>query len=139
MRTNTPGLDQLNVANSQFNCGSAGIGVESGPGAGNLNVNSCLFLCPPKAWGIYLDSDLSTTIIGNIFQYSQNPNKSYGVYINHTKGPGGLFVGNRLWGLSPGLMLGTHTSGWNGNSNIFDDCGPAIKNLGNNNTIGWAP
>ena len=119
--TATKDIDQVTIANSQFNCQSCGIAAVPGVQLGNLLVNGNLFLLPDNATGILLNLDASTTIIGNIFQFVSHSNaQQVGVSVANTQGSvGGLMTGNRFWGLRTGWILQPTTNNWNVQSNVY--------------------
>jgi hypothetical protein len=133
-------IDQLIVANSQFDCRSCAISTIQTVQIAHLFINGNLFLLLENATGILLDYDLSTTIIGNIFQWNgPNPNaQQTGVNISNTGGPGGLMLGNRFWGMQTGWILGETTRNWKIQSNIYEACTNAFSNANGSNSIGAA-
>ena len=130
----------MTVANSQFDCRDCGIATLQNDQIGNLFINNNLFLLSNSAAGVLLNVDLSTTIVGNIFQYNGQPNvQQTGVIVHNTRGNvGGLMIGNRFWGLQTGWILDSTTSHWKIQSNSYTNNNQDYVNGSSSNSVGLA-
>jgi hypothetical protein len=135
---NEPGLDQLAIANSQFNVSVAGIYTQTAiPG---LSVATSLFLIPIGSVGINLFQSGRTSISGNTFQSISptSPTNSNGIIVNNSVVGGTVITGNQFSQLTTAVWLQAQSTKVNVQANSYDgDTNTVVdQGAGKDNTVG---
>jgi hypothetical protein len=135
---NEPGLDQLAIANSQFNVSVAGIFSQTAiPG---LSVATSLFLIPIGSIGMNLYQSGRTSISGNTFQSISptSPTNSNGIIVNNSVVGGTVITGNQFSQLTTAVWLQAQSTKVNVQANSYDGDKNTVVNqgAGKGNTVG---
>jgi hypothetical protein len=135
---NEPGLDQLAIANSQFNVSVAGIYTQTAiPG---LSVATSLFLVPMGSVGINLSQSGRTSISGNTFQSISptSPINSNGIVVNNSVVGGTVITGNQFSQLTTAVWLQAQSTKVNVQANSYDGDSNTVVNqsASQGNTVG---
>jgi hypothetical protein len=135
---NEPGVDQLSIANSQFNASAAGIYTQTAiPG---LSVATSLFLIPIGSVGMNLSQSGGANISGNTFQSISltSPTNSNGVVVNNTVGGGTVITGNQFNQLTTAVWLQTQSTKVNIQTNFYNGDTNTVVNQSviQGNTVG---
>ena len=131
------GLDQLSIANSQFNSVT---GVNLGSALESTQITSSLFIVPNTGIGISATYASLLQVVGNSFGPSSYSNVSgYGISVTNSLLIGGSIVGNSFYHLpNTAIVLGASSTNLVVSSNMFGSNGSNIANSGTGNQIGGA-
>lgn len=138
---NEPGVDQLLIANSQFNVSVAGIYTQTAiPG---LSVATSLFLMPIGGVGINLSRSGRDSISGNTFQSivpdsPNSPANSNGIIVDNSEVGGTVITGNQFSQLTTGVWLQAQSTKVNVQANSYYANGNTVIDQGasKSNTVG---
>jgi hypothetical protein len=138
---NEPGVDQLVIANSQFNVSVAGIYTQTAiPG---LSVATSLFLMPIGSIGVNLSRSGRASISGNTFQsiIPDSPDShtnSNGIIVNNSELGGTVITGNQFSQLTTAIWLQAQSTKVNVQANSYDGDTNTVVNqgAGKGNTVG---
>jgi nitrous oxidase accessory protein NosD len=128
------GLDQLSVSNSQFNCFTCGIRIETELIQTQIVGN--VFLVESSSTGVFIDRCLSTQIIGNSFGNSGGATANNGVQMITYVGLASVISGNTFCQLTTGINLAAGSQFVNVQSNAYSGNTNNVLNSGANNTLG---
>jgi hypothetical protein len=131
------GLDELIVSNSQFECYTNAISI-------NTLLENCLFIgnlflvgIVNNGSGIDLGVSGQFSIIGNSFNpQSVSTTGNVGIVINGYGGLPGVITGNVIEGMNVGIALLSGAQYVNVQSNAYARNTTNVSNAGSNNTIG---
>ncbi len=133
---NISGLDQLTVADSQFNCATGGIYV--GSSLPNTLFSANLFIVPNTGRGIYLQQAYLYSAVGNSFNIgstAKGSNNPIGIEVGSTAA-GGTITGNLFDNMVTAILLDRTSTGANVQSNEYSNDSTMVKNLGTGNSVG---
>lgn len=129
-----PGLDQLIVMGSTFECVHGGIVLMTG--VPNTNITGDLFIIPSNAYGLYFTAGTSAwEVVGNSFVPDTAATTTTGIAVVASTLTGTVLANNFL-ALTLGIQLATAATGVNVQSNAYSANTNNISNLGTGNTIG---
>lgn len=128
------GLDQLSVSNSQFNCFTAGIRLETAIIQTQIVGN--VFLVESTSTGVFLDHCSSTQIIGNSFGNSGGATSNNGVQMITYDNLASVISGNSFCQLTTAVNLAAGSKFVNVQSNVYSGNTNTVINSGVSNTVG---
>jgi hypothetical protein len=132
---NLPGLDQLYVGGSQFNCISNGILLQSPMNAVMLIGN--FFLVPSNGVGIQLQNYSQFSILGNTFNPAVLPiTNATSIVIGPYTASAGIISGNQSYKMTLAVNLQSGSQFVNVQSNSYSGNTTNVLNNGTNNTVG---
>jgi hypothetical protein len=138
---NEPGVDQLVIANSQFNVSVAGIYTQTAiPG---MSIATSLFLMPIGGIGVNLSRSGRDSISGNTFQSiipdsPDSPANSNGIIVNNSEVGSTVITGNQFSQLTTAVWLQAQSTKVNVQANSYYGDTNTVVNQGeiNANTVG---
>ena len=136
--SNNIGNDQLAINNSQFNVAETAINLQ-----GNLNDllltgNMIIVGTSTSSFGVFLSTGIRATIVGNDFEQGSGSTVGNTGIIVSGAFTVGVVTGNVFQNLTYGVSLGTSTSGWNVQANVYNKVTTTVTNSGSGNSIGVA-